>query len=94
MKIINHYRHLLNSVKEFKNKLYYFYMTELIFNAWKEKINSLVKSKIHINIDELPDMTYREWYDNNNLDTLEISFIILGEYYKRVDKQAKFFKGY
>ena len=69
-------------------------MTELIFNAWKEKINSLVKSKIHINIDELPDMTYREWYDNNNLDTLEISFIILGEYYKRVDKQAKFFKGY
>ena len=67
-------------------------MPELTFDKWKDKINSLVKSKIHINIDELPDMTYRDWYDNNNLKPEEISFIILGEYYKSVDKQAQFCK--
>tara|TARA_Y100001970_G_scaffold293320_1_gene439339 strand:- start:6876 stop:7112 length:237 start_codon:yes stop_codon:yes gene_type:complete len=67
-------------------------MPELTFEEWKEKINTLVKSKIHINIDELPDMTYRDWYDNNNLQPEEISFIILGEYYKSIDKQAQFCK--
>tara|TARA_B110000914_G_C15326646_1_gene382758 strand:+ start:210 stop:446 length:237 start_codon:yes stop_codon:yes gene_type:complete len=67
-------------------------MSEQTFDEWKEKINSLVKSKIQINIDELPDMTYRNWYNNNNLEPDAISYIILGEYYKSVDKQVQFCK--
>ena len=67
-------------------------MPEQTFDEWKEKINSLVKSKIQINIDELPDMTYRDWYENDNLEPDAISYIILGEYYKSVDKQAQFCK--
>ena len=67
-------------------------MSELTFNEWKDKINSLVKNKINIDIEELPDMTYRDWYENNNLTPENISIIILGEYYKNIDKQAEFCK--
>jgi len=67
-------------------------MPEQTFDNWKKEINSLVLSEIQVNLDELPDLTYRDWYDNNNLTTKQISIIVLGEYYKNSDKEAQYLK--
>ena len=67
-------------------------MMEIAFNEWKDKINFLVNKEIQLNVDELPDLNYRELYDNNNLKIKEVSIIILGEYYKILDKQSEFSK--
>lgn len=67
-------------------------MPEQTFDNWKKEINSLVLSEIQVNLDELPDLTYRDWYDNNNLTTKHISIIVLGEYYKKSDKEAQYLK--
>lgn len=67
-------------------------MSNLTFEEWKDEINKIVNYTIKRNLDELPDMCYREWYNNNNLNVEEISFIILGEYYKIKDKQLEFCK--
>jgi hypothetical protein len=61
-------------------------MPDQTFNNWKKEINSLVLSEIQVNLEELPDLNYRDWYDNNNLTTKQISIIVLGEYYKDFDK--------
>lgn len=67
-------------------------MPEQTFDNWKKEINSLVLSEIQVNLDELPDLTYRDWYDNNNLTTKQISIIVLGEYYKNSDKDVQYLK--
>ena len=67
-------------------------MPEQTFDNWKKEINSLVLSEIQVNLDELPDLTYRDWYDNNNLTTKQISIIVLGEYYKNSDKETQYLK--
>jgi hypothetical protein len=67
-------------------------MMVIAFNEWKDEINFLVNKEIQLNVDELPDLNYRELYDNNNLKIKEVSIIILGEYYKILDKQAEFSK--
>lgn len=65
-------------------------MSKLTFEEWKEQINTFVKSEINLDVDELPDMPYRLWYDNNNLTPKEVSFIIIGDFYKNADIEVAF----
>ena len=67
-------------------------MPTISFDDWKNEINQIVQTKIGCNLDELPDMPYRLWYDNNNLTPKEVSFIIIGDFYKNADIEVTFCK--
>ena len=69
-------------------------MSKLTFDQWKERINEYVKSEIKLDVDELPDMPYRIWYDNNNLTPKEVSYIIIGDFYRNTDVEVAFCKEY
>ena len=69
-------------------------MSKLTFEEWKEQINTFVKSEIKLDVDELPDMPYRVWYDNDNLTPKEVSYIIIGDFYKNADIEVSFCKEY
>tara|TARA_Y100000389_G_scaffold176938_1_gene188814 strand:+ start:1264 stop:1494 length:231 start_codon:yes stop_codon:yes gene_type:complete len=67
-------------------------MPTISFDDWKNEINQIVQTKIGCNLDELPDMQYRIWFDNQNLTSTQVSFIIIGEYYKEFELNVNFAK--
>lgn len=67
-------------------------MTKLDFINWKKSINEIVKREIDNNLEDLPDLDYRMWYDNDNLEPNHIAYIVIGEYYKDMDKSLQFMK--
>ena len=60
------------------------------FTNWKKNLNKLVFSKIKHNLDDLPDQTYRIWHEINLLTIEQLSFIIIGDYYKVLFEELKF----
>lgn len=60
------------------------------FTNWKKNLNKLVFSKIQHNLDDLPDQTYRIWHETNLLTIEQLSFIIIGDYYKVLFEELKF----
>ena len=60
------------------------------FNNLKKNLNKLVFSKIQHNLDDLPDQTYRIWHETNLLTIEQLSFIIIGDYYKVLFEELKF----
>lgn len=67
-------------------------MEKLNFTNWKRAINEIVKKEIDNNLDDLPDLDYRLWYDNDNLTPKQVAFIVIGEYYKDMDNSLQFMK--
>lgn len=67
-------------------------MPTISFDDWKNEINTIVKKEVGYNLDELPDMQYRIWFDNNNLTSKQVSFIIIGEYYKEYEENLNYAK--
>ena len=69
-------------------------MSKITFDEWKLQINKYVKNQINLDVDELPDCPYRTWYDNGNLTPKEVSYIILGDYYRNSDIEVSFCEEY
>lgn len=67
-------------------------MEKLNFTNWKSTINEIVKKEIDNNLDDLPDLDYRLWYDNDNLTPKQVAIIVIGEYYKDMDNSLQFMK--
>lgn len=67
-------------------------MTKLNFINWKNIINEIVKKVIDNNLDDLPDLDYMMWYENDNLTPNQIAYIVIGEYYKDMDNSLQFMK--
>ena len=67
-------------------------MPTISFDDWKNEINTIVKTEVAHNLDELPDMQYRIWFDNQNLTSKQVSFIIIGEYYKEFELNVNYAK--
>lgn len=67
-------------------------MPTISFDDWKSEINAIVKKEVGYNLDELPDMQYRIWFDNQNLTSKQVSFIIIGEYYKEFELNVNYAK--
>tara|TARA_B100001769_G_C22061733_1_gene571070 strand:+ start:902 stop:1126 length:225 start_codon:yes stop_codon:yes gene_type:complete len=67
-------------------------MPTISFDDWKNEINTIVKTEVGYNLDELPDMQYRIWFDNQNLTSKQVSFIIIGEYYKEFELNVNYAK--
>ena len=67
-------------------------MPTISFDDWKNEINTIVKTEVGHNLDELPDMQYRIWFDNQNLTSKQVSFIIIGEYYKEYEENVNYAK--
>lgn len=60
------------------------------FTNWKKNLNKLVFSKIQYNLDDLPDQTYRIWHETNLLTIEQLSFIIIGDYYKVLFEELRY----
>ena len=51
------------------------------FKVWKQRIDNYVYNTIGHHLDDLPDQSYRQWFDEGILKPKDVSHIVLGDYY-------------
>ena len=61
------------------------------FDIWKERIDNYVYNKIGHHLDDLPDQSYRQWFDQGFLKPKEVSHIVLGDYYQLYNLNLLYF---
>tara|TARA_B110000259_G_scaffold187621_1_gene242531 strand:- start:1789 stop:2082 length:294 start_codon:yes stop_codon:yes gene_type:complete len=52
------------------------------FTIWKQRIDNYVFDKINRHLEDLPDLSYRQWFDEGYLKPSQVAYIVLGEYYQ------------
>ncbi len=52
------------------------------FKVWKKRIDNYVFERINHHLDDLPDLSYRQWFDDGYLKPRQVAAIVLGEYYQ------------
>mgnify|MGYP006113571701 CR=1 FL=1 len=52
------------------------------FKIWKKRIDKYVYDTIKYHLDDLPDLSYMQWFKEGHLQPRQVSYIVLGEYYK------------
>lgn len=66
-------------------------LTNNHFNIWKKRINNYVYNEIGYNLDDLPDESYRKWFDEGILKPSNVYHIVLGNYYELYNLNNLFF---
>jgi hypothetical protein len=51
------------------------------FKRWKQRINIYVLNHIGFELDELPDMPYRHWFEKSNLKPKDIYNVVVANFY-------------
>lgn len=51
------------------------------FSVWKQRIDTFVYKQIGFHLDDLPDQSYRQWFEDGYLKPKQVGYIILGNYY-------------
>jgi len=52
------------------------------FTIWKQRIDKYVYDIIGYHLDDLPDLQYRQWFDDGYLKPMQVAYIVLGEFYQ------------
>ncbi len=52
------------------------------FRIWKERIDKYVYENIGQHLEDLPDLSYREIFNDGYLKPKQVSHIVLGAYYQ------------
>ena len=77
-----------NSTTDFRYRPYYQRknkresFTDSQFKIWKQRIDKYVYDTIGHHLEDLPDLQYRQWFDEGYLKPKQVSYIVLGEYYQ------------
>ncbi len=61
------------------------------FKVWKQRIDSYVFERIGHHLDDLPDLSYRQWFDDGYLKPRQVAAIVLGEYYQLYNLNRVYF---
>ena len=61
------------------------------FKVWKQRIDNYVYYQIGYHLDDLPDLSYRQWFDDGYLKPRQVAAIVLGEYYQAYNKNRLWF---
>ena len=61
------------------------------FSVWKQRIDNYVYNSIGHHLDDLPDLQYREWFENGFLKPKDVSHIVLGHYYEMYNMDRLYF---
>ena len=48
----------------------------------RQRIDNYVFERIGHHLDDLPDLSYRQWFDDGYLKPRQVAAIVLGEYYQ------------
>lgn len=65
--------------------------TDSQFKVWKQRIDNYVFDRIGHHLDDLPDLSYRQWFDDGYLKPRQVSSIVLGEYYQAYNLNRLYF---